>query len=170
MQQSLSDLHTFCDDTKNNLPATAFSGFASFAGFDMNNHIIDTDSKLKTIDDLYFVWKKFLEKEGIVLGDSAIEKIEGILIPKYNPTERIMVTVALTKIRKELKGSLRIAFDEQFPLPISIFSPYQNLLNFKNQWGQFLLDHASEIDESLAKKLDTIIVTNGDIQKELLKS
>jgi hypothetical protein len=87
-------------------------------------------------------------------------------MPDYNPTERVMVTIAITKIRKELKGDLKAAFDAQFQLPITIFSVYQDLINFKNEWVQFLDDHAADIDKPLAKKLDSIIVTNGDIQKE----
>lgn len=71
-----------------------------------------------------------------------------------------MVTVAITKMRGEFKGKLKAAFEAQFPLPMNIFRPYQTLLAFKNQWEDFLLDHAGEIDESLAKKLDRIIVTN----------
>jgi hypothetical protein len=81
-----------------------------------------------------------------------------------------MVNVAISKIRKELKGKLKESFDEQFPLPIDIFSSHQDLINFKIEWLQFLNDHAAEIDESLAKNLDKIIVTNGDIQKELLNT
>jgi hypothetical protein len=38
---------------------------------------------------------------------------------------------------------------------------------FKDQWLMFLADHADQIDKSLAKKLDNIIVTNGDIYNEL---
>lgn len=132
--------------------------------------IISSDGSLKIVDDLYLVWKNFLEKEGIKLGETSVEQAEHILTPNYNPTERVMVTVALTKIKKELKGTLKTAFDTQFPLPITIFSSYQDLINFKTEWTQFLDDHASEIDKSLAKKLDSIIVTNGDIYKELLKS
>ena len=91
------------------------------------------------------------------------------MTPNYNPTERVMVTVAITKIRRELKWSLRTAFDQQFPLPVDIFSSYQDLINFKTEWMQFLDDHASEIDKPLAKNLDDVIVTNADIYKELLK-
>jgi len=132
--------------------------------------VIYNDGKIKTLDDLPELWKNFIEKEGITLGKKSTEDIENILIPEYNPTERIMVTVALTKIKKELKGSLRVAFDAKFKLPIDIFSSYHDLINFRDEWGQFLLDHASEIDESLAKKLDSIIITSGDIYKGFLKS
>lgn len=51
-----------------------------------------------------------------------------------------------------------------------MFSPYQTLTAFKNEWIQFVSDHGSFIDESLAKKLDAIIVTNGDIRNQLLAS
>ncbi|MEI6118900.1 MAG: hypothetical protein WCP92_06905 [bacterium] len=44
------------------------------------------------------------------------------------------------------------------------------MLAFKDALGFFLTTHASEIDESLAKKIDSVIVTNGDIYKELSKS
>lgn len=85
------------------------------------------------------------------------------MTPNYNPTERIMVTVAITKIGKELKGDLKAAFDAYFLLPIDVFSPYQDLITFRDEWSQFVGDHAAEISQSLAKKLDSIIVTNGDI-------
>jgi len=122
------------------------------------------------LDALYAVWKDFLKKEDIHLGETIAQHAEQILTPNYNPTERIMVTVAIAKMKKELKGTLKAAFDAQFPLPIDIFSPYQDLLSFKNTLKDFLDDHASEIDESLAKKLDSVIVTNGDIQNEFIES
>ena len=81
-----------------------------------------------------------------------------------------MVTVAIAKIKKELKGSLKTAFSTRFPLSVDIFSSCQDLLTFRDELKNFLDDHASEIDQSLAKKLDSIIVTNGDIYKELSKS
>jgi len=122
------------------------------------------------LDALYAVWKDFLKKEDIHLGETIAQHAEQILTPNYNPTERIMVTVAIAKMKKELKGTLKATFDAQFPLPIDIFSPYQDLLSFKNTLKDFLDDHASEIDESLAKKLDSVIVTNGDIQNEFIES
>ncbi len=170
MKQSLGDLKKFCEDTNNNIPDETFKKFADASWFDYKKFTLDIDGTLKIVDDLYIVWKKFLEKEGIKLWKTSAEHAERILTPNYNPTERVMVTVALTKIRRELNGTLKTAFDTQFSLPIDIFSSYQDLISFRNEWTQFLGDHASEINESLAKKLDNIIVTNGDIQKELLKS
>ncbi len=81
-----------------------------------------------------------------------------------------MVQVAITKIRKELPGSLKKDFDETFPLPITIFSSYQDLLSFKHERADFVADHASAIDDDLAKRLDNIIVTNSDIQNGLVES
>jgi hypothetical protein len=109
--------------------------------------VISPDGSIKTVDSLPILWKEFLENEGIVLGKTASEQAERILNPEYNPTERLMVTVAITKIRKELKGSLKTAFDDHFSLPIDIFTSYHDLLTFKVEWTQFLDDHASEIDK-----------------------
>jgi len=170
IQQSLSGLQKFCKDKINNVPDGTFKKFADEMWFTHDKLAISPDGKIKTIDGLPGLWKKFLENEGIKLGDTSAEEAERILTPDYNPTERAMVTIALTKIRKELKWGLRAAFDAQFPLPVDIFSSYQDLLSFKTEWTHFLDDHAAEIDKPLAKKLDSVIVTNGDIQKEFLKS
>ena len=124
---------------------------------------------LKTIDVLPVLWKKFLEKKSITLGETSAGHAERILTPKYNPTERILVTVAITKLMKELKGSLRSDFVAKFPLPVTLFDSHQDLLNFRDEWRDFLDNHASEIDESLAKKLDEVTVTNGDIYHQLLE-
>lgn len=166
MEKSLSQLQKFCEDKNNNLPDDIFKKFAADAWFTHDKLQISSDGKLKTVDNLYLVWKDFLKKEKINIEDIASETIEDILTPDYNPTERVMVAVAITKIKRELKGDLRAAFDVQFSLPITIFTSYQDLINFKTEWIQFLDDHASDIDQSLAKKLDSIIITNGDIQKE----
>jgi hypothetical protein len=170
IKKSLEDFKTFCEDNINNVPSDAYNKFASAAGFDSNTFQLDPDGKCKTIDDILVVRKKFLEKEGITLGKTSAEHAERILSPLYNPTERVMVTVAISKIRKTFTGALKTAFDTQFKLPITIFSPYQDLFSFKNERTQFLIDHETEIDESLAKKLDAIIVTNGDIKNELFKT
>jgi hypothetical protein len=55
-------------------------------------------------------------------------------------------------------------------MEIDIFSPVQDLRNFKTQWINFLETNKDSIDKDLAKKLDKIIVTNGDIRKELIKT
>jgi len=172
MEKSLKNLHDFCDDSVNNLPGDLFSKFASFAWFNPTNFRINAGSKFKTVDDLYPIWNKFLEKEGVSLTDTVANHAAKILIPDYNPTERIMVEIALNKIRKELKGKLRSDFDERFfdsehIGKINIHSPYQDLLSFRREWLSFLTEHKSNIDEWLAKKLDEIIVTNGEIQDVL---
>lgn len=81
-----------------------------------------------------------------------------------------MVKIALTKIRKELPDTLKKDFDEIFPLPVTIHSNYQNLLDFKTLREQFLVDHAAHIDGDLAKQLDSVIVTNGDIYNEMINT
>ena len=169
VEKSLSELKKFCEDKTNNMPDGVFKKFADATWFSHDRIVLSSDGKIRTLDDLPLLWKKFLEKEGIKLGETSAQHAERILTPNYNPTERVMVTVALTKIRRELKWSLKTAFDQQFPLPVDIFSPYQDLINFKTEWMRFLDDHASEIDKPLAKKLDEVIVTNADIYKELLK-
>jgi hypothetical protein len=71
-----------------------------------------------------------------------------------------MVQVAITKLGKEMKGKLKEAFDEQFPLPLTAFSAIGDLRVFRTEWLNFLEAHASQIDQPLAKKLDEVIVTN----------
>ena len=167
VMKSLEWLKKFCEDDINNLPATAFGQFATLVWFDVHSFKVDPDGKIKNSDNLAALWKKFLEKEHISLGKTAAEQAEHILSPNYNPTERIMVTVAINKIEAILPWALKIAFKKQFSTPVSMLSSYQDLLTFKQEWLQFTKDHESEIDEKLAKKLDDIMVTNGDIQKEL---
>jgi len=170
MEESLSTLNDFCNNKQNNIPDHIFKDFADFAWFDYTSCTLSPDGRLRTIDSLPILRKEFLEKKSIVLSPAILDMSERILTPDYNPTERVMITVAITKLRKELKWSLKAAFDQDFSLPIDVFSPYQNLLDFKNQWIFFLETHASQIDESLAKKLDSVTVTNGDIKKQLLTS
>ena len=170
VNKSLATLKTFCADESNAVPEDTFKKFADVAWFDHTTLDISPDGKIKILDDLPLLWKKFLEKENITLWETAGKQAERILTPNYNPTERVMITVAITKIKKELKGSLKTAFSSRFPLSVDIFSTCQDLLTFRDELKNFLDDHASEIDELLAKKLDSIIVTNGDIYKELSKS
>ncbi len=170
IDKSLSELQKFCADDINNVPDGTFKKFADAAWFDHSTLEISPDGEIHILDNLPVVWKIFLEKEGIELWKTATAQAERILTPNYNPTERIVVTVAIAKIKKELKGSLKTAFSTRFPLSVDIFSSCQDLLTFRDELKNFLDDHASEIDQSLAKKLDSIIVTNGDIYKELSKS
>ncbi|MEI8091441.1 MAG: hypothetical protein WCG98_04325 [bacterium] len=69
-----------------------------------------------------------------------------------------------------MEGELKKSFDKVFAGKITAFSPIANLLDFKNEWLNFLQVHAHQIDQSLAKKLDRIIVTNGDIKRTLIAS
>lgn len=170
IEKSLSELKIFCKDAINNLPGDVFDTFADASWFDHNTWEISAGGEIQTIDDLPLLWKKFIEKEGITIWKTSAEHAERILTPNYNPTERVMVTVAVTKIAKELTGSLKTAFQKTFSLPITVFSSYQDLLTFRDALQDFLATHASEIDQWLAKKIDSVIVTNGDIYNELSKS
>ncbi len=170
IEKSLEQLQQVCETKSMGIPDGTFKKFADMAWFSHDKLVIDPDGAIKTIDDLLRLRDDFVKKEDIVIGEKVAKQIERVLSPDYSPTERMMVTVAITKIRKELKGKLKADFDKQFSLPIDIFTSYQDLLSFRDEWMQFLTDHSAEIDENLAKKLDRIIVTNGDIQKEILKS
>ena len=125
--------------------------------------MINVDGKLKTLDDLLPLRNTFLQKEGTILPQDKKDAIDQLLSPQYAPIERVIVEIAITKICHELPGKLKADFDDRFPLPIDIFSSYQDVISFKGQWLLFLADHAEDIDKALAKKLDDIIVTNADI-------
>ena len=85
----------------------------------------------------------------------------------YDPVERVMVEVALQKILSELSGTVRTDFMSRFPLPLTALSPYCDLRVFAQHWSSFLLDHQQNISPALAKKLASLIVTNGDIRKKI---
>jgi len=170
IKASLKNFKAFCADKINNIPADIFEKFAKQVGFNPDDFAIDSDGRIKTIDDLYISWKKFVEKENLIIKELQNENIEKILNPEFSPTERCMVNVALKKLRKEITWPLRIAFDARFGTEVTIFSKVQNLVAFKNEWLAFLADHQGKIDENLAKKLDSIIVSNWDIKNELTKS
>ncbi len=167
MEESLSKLKKFCETAGTTLPADIFANFARFAWFDSTHCRLDSDGKMIDIGSLISVWNEFLKREKITLSADALQNIETILFPTYTPTERIMITIALQKIRKELPWSLKDDLDMAFSMPITVFSSHLHLTDFKEHWLHFLTDHSDEIDENLAKKLDAVIVTNGDIKKAL---
>jgi hypothetical protein len=111
-----------------------------------------------------------VEKEGISLKANQKKNIENLLCPDYDPVERVMVQIAIDKIKNTLPTALRNDFDQRFRGPITAFSLLQDLGTFKNEWIAFLDIHQAQIDQPLAKKLDQIIVTNGDIKKYFLAS
>lgn len=181
INKSLSDLKEFCEDPINKMPDSVRNNFADSVGCDKTDCTIKSTGRLRTVDDLRKYRKEYAETEMIVpiwwnpkfpirLKEYHMEAIQKILNPNYNPTERIMINIAINKIRKVLSGSLKAAFDAQFPQQVDAFSNYQDLNSFAEDRVQFIKDHAAQIDESLAKELDDVIVTNGDIQDELLKS
>jgi len=181
MEDSLSNLKTFCENKINKMPSWVWEDFSKEAWFDKNSCKIDRNGKLKTIDDLWVCRKQYTETKSIKtswdgdnndlrLKDYHMESIEKILNPNYNPTERIIVGIAVKKIWNELKWKLKKDFEDRFGKEVNIFSDIQDLVSFQNERINFLEDHKSEIDANLIKKLDDIIVTNRDIQKQLLKS
>lgn len=170
IKNSLSELKKFCAKTTNNVPEGTFKKFADMAWFTDDTFVISADGEIHIIDNLIELWQKFLETEGITLDENSTKHAEGILTPNYNPIERIMVSTLISKMGRELKGSLKTSFSAKFPLPITIFSKHQDLVTFRDELKDFLHDHASKIDESLAKKLDSVLVTNGDIEKGLFTS
>lgn len=170
MQETLGKFDAFCRDTINNIPAGTFKKFADEAGFDHETYRVTSGSKLQTIDDLYIFRKKFVEKENITLKDEQKKNIEQVLCPAYDPVERVMVEVAITKLRKELPNKLHDAFDRRFPKKLTAFTSLSDLRTFKQEWLMFLDENASQIDQKLAKKLDSVIVTNGDIRSLLMIS
>lgn len=103
MEESLSSLKDFCKDKQNNIPANTFKDFADFASFDHTSCTLSPDGRLRTVDSLPILWNEFLQKNNISLSSTMLDMSERILTPDYNPTERVMITVAITKLRKELK-------------------------------------------------------------------
>lgn len=177
MEESLKKLQLFCKKPINKIPDSVFKDFANATWFDPDSCILDPDGELKTIDDLWIQWKQFSESETVPVGGENIklkdhhkESFQTILNPNYNPTERVMIQVACQKIKKLLPKNLHTDFDLRFESSINAFSAIQTLTAFQTEWIDFLRDHAWVIDESLAKKLDKVIVTNGDIHQELLRS
>lgn len=170
MQETLGQFDRFCKSNINNMPSGVFKRFADKAWFDHESYNIPSGSNLKTVDDLYIVWKKFVENEHIDLWNEQKKNIENVLCPDYDPVERVMVEIAITKIKKALPRALHDDFDAQFPIPITAFSTLNNLRTFQQERLTFLDLHKNSIDEPLAKKLDAVIVNNGDIKKLLMAS
>ncbi len=170
MTDTLKKFAHFCKGSENDMPKDTFKKFAAEAGFDPNSCNIPKDSKLNTVDKLYELWLNFTVKENILLKQNQKKDIENLLCPDYAPVERVMVQVAITKIKKTLPHSLHADFDDRFKTPITAFSALGDLRVFSIEWGIFLDNHSDQIDKNLAKKLDEIIVTNGDIKSYLIDS
>ncbi len=191
MTNSLEKLKEFCGTPENKIPTSVWEDFAKFAWFDQRSCEINPHGKLQTMDDLRICRRQYTETKEIAvpiettekkpwtpieykperLKDYHMDTIESILNPQYNPTERVMVGIAIDKIRKELPNRLRSSFDRIFPVKVTAHhKDFQDLKQFSSKRRDFLHDHAHEIDPSLTKKLDDIIVTNGDIYKELSRS
>lgn len=166
--KTITNFQEYCKDNKKQLPANVFNDFMKEIGAETDPEIIiSPDGKIKKMGDLIQLWNNFLEANNIKLKENQKKQCEDLLTPDYLPTERLLITTAVKKIKKYLPKELEKDFDEQFASPITIFSKIQNLKELKNQRQIFLETNKEKIDKNLAKKLDGIIVTNGDIYKEL---
>ncbi len=175
IKSSISDLKKFCADSINKIPANIFADFATEAIFNPATLDVDSTSKIKTVDDLWKLWKQFAQTKMIVvdgqnvrLADYHDASFSKILCPEYNPTERIVVQIAIQKLKKNLSAALKADFDLVFTSPIDAHSSMTSLMSFKTAWETFLSTHV--LDEALIKKLNNIVVTNGDIKNEFIKS
>jgi hypothetical protein len=167
IKSSLTKLKNFCDASINKIPPHIFTDFATEAVFDPVKLTLDDTSNIRSVDDLWSLWKKFAQTKNVLvdgqnirLSDYHTENIANLLCPDYNPTERIVVQIAVEKIRKVLPAPLKVYFDVMFPLPIDAHSVMTSLDVFKTSRQTFLDTHEAQIDEPLRKKLDDTIVTN----------
>lgn len=166
--ESLKKLKDHCNNPENKMPANIFNDFANDINLKTTPNIdIDKKTKISKIGNLFSVWTNYLENNGIKLKDNQKSEAEKILCPRYVPTERLLISATIKKIKKNLPDTLLSDFESAFLLPIDIHSSFENLKDLKQQRTLFLDGHKTQIDENLAKKLDKIIITNGDIYKEL---
>lgn len=164
---NFKQLQSYCSDTENKMPANIFDDFAKEINLKTTPRIeILPTTKISKIGNVFDAWKKFLEDNNIKLKDYQKDQTENILSSNFLPTERLLISASIKKIKKNLPATLIADFDTRFPLPIDIHSPFENLRNLKNERDLFVDAHRSEIDEELEKKLNSIIVTNADIYKE----
>lgn len=165
--QELKKLQEYCDKGENKMPAHIFQNFANDIKLGTSPITITKATKISKIWNLFSVRTHYIEDNGITIQDHQKSQIEKILSPSYLPTERLLISATIKKIKKNLPNNLIPDFEANFQLPIDIHSPFENLKNLQQQRTIFLDSHKTEIDENLAKKLDKIIVTNGDIYQEL---
>lgn len=164
---SLKQLQEYCSDWENKMPANIFEDFAKEINLKTSPRLeILSTTKITKIGNLFTLWKKFLEDNNITLKEYQKDYAEKTMNPNLLPTERLLISASIKKIKKNLPASLLSDFTTRFPLPIDIHSPFENLRNFKNERDLFVDAHSTEIDEKLEKKLNNIIVTNADIYKE----
>lgn len=167
VKDSLKQLQQFCEKTENKMPSDIFGKFANEIGLKTTPNIeITEDTKITKIWELLTFWTKFLENNNIKLKPNQKSETENILSPNYLPTERLLISATIKKIKKNLPEELHWDFDLDFPIPVNIHSSFQNLKDLKQKRTLFLEWHKWQIDEELAKKLDKIIISNWDIFKE----
>lgn len=164
---SLKQLQQFCKKPENKMPSNIFDNFANEVEIETNPNIeITQNTKITKIWELWKFRKIFLEDKEIKLKTYQESDIENILYPQYLPTERLLISATIKKIKTKLPKELHSNFDLDFPIPINIHSRFQNLKDFKQEWVIFLEWNKWQIDQELAKELDKINITNWDIFKE----
>ena len=165
-KKSITKLKTYCEQEKADLPAGIFDDFARFAKINTTPLSIDQNSKVQKASDLERTRHKFLENEKISLNETSKKETDKIMSPKYAPTNRLLISGAIKKIKKNLPKPLLKDFEYRFPLPITITSEIQTLSQLKNEWLLFLQANQKSIDKDTAKKLDSIKVLNQDLYDE----
>lgn len=67
IKSSISSLKKFCDDSINKIPVNIFTDFATEAIFNPTTLDVDSTSKIKTVDDLWKLWKQFSQTKMITV-------------------------------------------------------------------------------------------------------
>jgi len=154
------------------IDSDVYRDFSRFANFDHKKHKINAGTKFKTIDQIYQVWDDFLaSSRAPKIWDVSKDKARMVLewvADSYDYTERMMVSVLITKISQILSASDLADFKAQFVLPITALSSIQTLNGFANAWDSFLQWH--NLDADTAKELNSVIVTNADVRKLMIDS
>ena len=75
IEESLSALQKFCTDTSNSIPDGTFKKFAEFAWFDAGETTLSSEGKIRILDDVFLLRQKFIEKEGIKLGETSTKDV-----------------------------------------------------------------------------------------------
>lgn len=167
IHESVKDLQQFCNENNNNIPSGCFDDFAKYAGFEIRPDLkITNQSKIRTVGDIAKLRAEFLAKNNYPIADKQKDAIDKIIKPQYIPAERLLITSAIKKYKKELPESLQKDFEANFPVPMDAYSESNTLEAFEKKWRNFLRENRGKIDQKMAKTLDKVIVTEKDIGNE----
>jgi len=153
--------------------SNVFSDFADFAGFDKTSFIVNSNSKILNIPNIYEVWERFLNTStGVVLWLSGTKKeqVKNILTPDFDYTEKMLISAMITKIWESLPDAVKSIFEYEFSLPLTAFHSVQSLRNFKLEWDRFLTTYHTYFDKKIIKKLNNLVVTNNDVKTEMVQA